>query len=490
LGIIQRNPSLRLSREDVDLLADPASPPTKAASFYTPVHGSTLFAMRNRLAALVSRVFFRLRFIDRRPATNSSSVSAPGTAALRASDTEDSFDFEDGAVFRFVRVGGEGGRNSDAWRGKAMSRGVGGDALSLALCRFSCTFCQDSPSTHEVGAQLTFLGPDANKDALHFLDTDTFCQHNGGLLLECKMWIIGSMPSTLIISKISSLVYLAALESSCLCSVAALTAPSDPPMSLMIKANHIQRVHSASMHASSQLSSFKTIQFQWKLPLPSFALVSAFTMISGFIALQYNVSNKILVERNGDSDSVFALDTHEAQLLRFGAGDEIITEAAQIASAAGGGLRRRMIALFSKPSGSGSFDAAQYCTLEVTAVSLIASFYAIDGIVNHGFGDIATHIDRVLEWTFLRNTLLSTVLCQKAALPICEPIKEFFTISITPLGVDGIERGAPSDARSDLILSSGSIDNDDSSDLFPLPLDEMQVSLRNGFMFGVANKVC
>jgi len=63
-------------------------------------------------------------------------------------------------------------------------------------------------------------------------------------------------------------------------------------------------------------------------------------MISGVIALQYNVSNKILVERNGDSDSVFALDTHEAQLLRFGAGDEIITEAAQIASAAGGGLRR------------------------------------------------------------------------------------------------------------------------------------------------------
>ena len=202
------------SREDVDLLADPASPPTKAASFYTPVHGSTLFAMRNQLAALVSRVFFRLRFIDRRPATNSSSVSAPGTAALRASDTEDSFDFEDGAVFRFVRVGGEGGRNSDTWRGKAMSRGVGGDALSLVLFRFSCTFCQDSPSTHEGGAQLTFLGPDANKDVLHFLDTGTFCQHNG-LLLECKMWIIGSMPSTFIAGIFSRLGEFMSLLSCC-----------------------------------------------------------------------------------------------------------------------------------------------------------------------------------------------------------------------------------------------------------------------------------
>ncbi len=479
LGIIQRNPSLRLSREDVDLLADPASAPTKAALFYTPVHGSTLHAMKSRLAALVSRVFFRLRFLDRRPATNTGSVVAPGTATLRASDMEDSFDFEDGAVFRFVRVGGEGGRNSDAWRGKAVSRGVGGDALSLALCRFSCTFCQDSPSTIEGGAQMTNFGSKAIEDALHFLDTDTFCQHKGGLLLECKMWIIGNMPSTLIVSKVSSLVYLAALESSCICSVAALAAPSDPPMSLMNKANHIRRVHSASTHASSQLSSFKTIHFLWKLPLPFFSLVSAFSMISGFVALQYNISNKILVERDGDSESVFAIDSNEVLPKRFDAGDEIVAEAAQKASSESDGLQRRMIALLSKPSGTGSFDATQYCTLEVTAVSLVASFYAVDGVANHAYGDIAAYIDRVLEWTFLRNTLLSTILSQRAALPICEPVKEFFTVSVTALGVDGIERGPPSDARSDVVISSG-IDNDDPNDLFPLPLDEMQVRLGNG----------
>lgn len=81
-------------------------------------------------------------------------------------------------------------------------------------------------------------------------------------------------------------------------------------------------------------------------------------------------------------------------------------------------------------------------------------------------------------------------LVPKSGTPYLRAHKGVFHYFNNPLGVDGIERGAPSDARSDLILSSGSIDNDDSSDLFPLPLDEMQVSLRNGFMFGVANKVC
>ena len=478
LGIIQRNPSLRLSREDVDLLADPASPPTKSAFYYMPVHDKPLYVMKSRLAALVSRVFFRLRFLDRRPATTTGSGSITGnTATPRVSDSDDSFDFEDGAVFRFVRVGGEGGRNNDGWRGKAMSRGVGGEAMSLALCRFSCMFVSDAPSIEEGRlCQLTNFST-ASGDCFRFLDTDYFCQNKGGLLLECKMWIIGSMSSSVITTKVSSLVSIAALESSCVCSVAALAIESVPPMSLAKRAVHIQLVNSASAHASSQLSSFKTVKFLWKLPLPSFAVVTAFSLICGFVAPHYTSSSRLLLEREGSSDTISDVDTSEALFSKFKAGDEFSREEARWVCASGDGLQRRFIALFSKGSGTGSFDS-QYCTIEVTAVSVTASFYTVDGVSGSTLGDISSNIDRVLEWSFLRNTLLSTVLNQKAALPICEPIREFFTISVTALGIDGIvagDGGAISEARADVAFFSEA-DSDATGDLVPLPLDELQAS--------------
>jgi len=483
LGIIQRNPALRLSREDVDLLADPASPPTMSSLFYVPVHDKPLHILKCRLAVLVSRVFFRLHFLDRRPVTGTGSGGVTGNTPTRGSDSDDSFDFEEGVVFRFVRVGGEGGRNSDAWRGKAMSRGVGGEAMSLALCRFSCTFSADAPSTVEGRAvQITNFETAAVGDCKEFLDIDYFCPNKGGLLLECKMWIIGSMSSSVITAKVSSLVSVAALESSCACSVAALAAESVPTMSLAMRAVHIQRVNSACVHASSLLSSFKTVKFLWKLPLPSFAVVTVFSLICGFVAPQHTSSSRLLIEREGDSETVTAVDTNETLFCRFKAGDESTQDEARWSCASGDGLQRRFIALFSKGSGTGSSDCAQYCCIEVTAVSVIASFYTGDGGANSlgsSLGDVSCSIDRVLEWTFLRNTLLSTVLSQKAALPICEPIREFFTISVTSLGIDGIvsgDGGSISEARADAAFFSEG-DNDAAGDLVPLPLDEMQARM-------------
>jgi hypothetical protein len=56
-------------------------------------------------------------------------------------------------------------------------------------------------------------------------------------------------------------------------------------------------------------------------------------------------------------------------------------------------------------------------------------------------------------------------------------VKEFFTISLTSLGVDGvlIGEGVSSEARAESASLSG-FDSDGSSDLVPLPLDEMQAS--------------
>ncbi len=479
LGIIQRNPSLRLSRDDVDLLSGPSSTPTETVTLFTPVFGKPMEIMRHRLAALISRVFFRLRFLERRPAVS-------GSTPTRVADTEDVFDFEDGAVFRFVRVGGEGGR--DAWRGKAMSRGVGGEAMSVALCRFSCLYSQDSPSTEEGGVcQFTSISSAISDDALHFYDTNHFCERKGGLRVECNMWITGGVPSsasTAISAKVSSLVSAAALESSCVCSVIdLLVSDLDPPP--ISRANRVQYVLKASAHASTLLSSFKTVNFLWKLPLPSFAVACAFSLISGYVAPQYTTSSRICLEREGDTDNVFEIHTNDDLLSRFKACDDLCDEEAQWASACGDGLQRRLIALFSKVSASASSDCTHYCIIEVTAVSVSFSLYASDGVSNVALGDLSSYIDRVLEWTFLRNTLLSTILNQKAALPICEPVKEFFTISAIALGVDGVlfgEGAAGSDVRAESASFSGS-DNDVQSDLSPLPLDEMQASLAERFVF-------
>jgi hypothetical protein len=298
LGIIQRNPSLRLSREDVDLLADPSSPPSKVASFFIPVHGKALSILKSRLAALVSRVFFRLRFLDRRPTNSSSSTSG----AIRTPEAEESFEFEDGAVFRYVRAALEGGRNSDAWRGKAVSRGVSGEAMALALCRFSCAFMHDSPVIEDGGiSQVTNVSSSISKELAPFIDSEYFCQGRGGLMLECKLWIIGSMSSSIILSKLASLICIALIETSCTCSFTALGASMAPDACLATQALHIERVHAASVHASTLLSSFKTVKFLWKLPLPSFAVATAFSLICGILAPQYNSSIKLLIECDGHS---------------------------------------------------------------------------------------------------------------------------------------------------------------------------------------------
>jgi hypothetical protein len=478
LGIIQRNPSLRLSREDVDLLADPASTPTEVASFFTQVHGRYVPIMKHRLADLVSRVFFRLRFLDRRPAVS-------GITSTRAADSDDSFDFEDGAVFRFVRVGSESGRNSDAWRGKAMSRGVAGEAMSVALCRFSCTFFEHAPSTEAIGlCHHVSINSAVSGDGLRLFDSNYFCQGKGGLLLECKMWIIGSMPSSVssaIVSKVSSLVSTAALESSCVCSVAEV-AESVLDMSLINRANRLRYVLAASVHASSQLSKFKTINFTWNAPLPTFAVVCAFSLISGYVAPQYTASCRMLLERDCEADDVFAVETNEALFARFKAGDDFIEEEARWTSLSGDGLQRRLIALFFKVSGIGSSFCTQYCILEVTASSATACLYAADGVTSSALGDLSNTIECVLHWTFLRNTLVNTILNQKAALQICEPEKEFFTISVTALGVDGIlcGEGTNSEARGESAGIS-SVDYDGPSEVAPLPSDEMQASLKNTF---------
>lgn len=474
LLIIQRNPSLRLSREDVDLLADPSSSLMESASIFTPVHSTPLFVMKSRLASLISRVFFRLRFLDRRPVATSSSTGSSAIAAAGASDTEDSFNFEDGVVFRFVRTGTEGGRGSDAWRGKAMSRGVGGEAMSLALCRFSCTIPRAHPSIAEgVDSHITNIG---GKVVQNLLDSDYFCQHEGqGLLLECKIWSYGSVASSIIISKVSSLVSTAALESSCICSVASLVADTPTQMSLINRANHIKRVHAASVHASSQLSLFKTTSTLFKFRVQKFAAASAFSLISGISSRECSMSYKVLLELDGDTDSVISVDTDEALFSAVQVASEFNEEEAKRPIDSGERLQWSFIALFAKVCPTGSGDIVQYITLEMTAASVVASMYTVDGVSANAFGHLSGTIDRVLDWVFLRNALLLTVADQNAALPVCGPAKDFFATSITTLGADGVlcgDGGSYPETRSEVTSPSGT-DNDA---VVALQLDETQVS--------------
>jgi len=474
LGIIQRNPALRLSREDVDLLADPASPPTKSTLFYVPVQGKSREMMKSRLAFLISRVFFRLRFLDRRPPTSGGNVS------LRGSDSDETFNLEDGVVFRFVRVGLEGGRNGDAWRGKAMSRGVGGDAMSLALCRFSCTYCSEIPVSDDGSiCQIIYFNSLTTDESIRFLHRDFHFQRNCGLLLECKMWIIGSMSSSVITSKVSSLLVIAAVESSCLCSVASLAADSDHQIDFSELALHILRVNSSCHFISSLLSSFKTLKFQWKLPLPSFSLATAFSSLCGYLSSQYNISRKIVVEFDKDVFQSTSVDSFESFLINLRACDDIIEEEAQWARTCGRSLKRSFIALFSHGIGSHVTDSGQFCIVDASAYSVTFSSYSSDGTFGSFFGDVAKVIDRILEWTFLRNTLLSSILSQKASLPIIEPIRENFSILVTPLGGDGISLGdslTASEARADTAFFPD-VDADGTGECVPLPLDEMQVRL-------------
>lgn len=482
LLIFQRNPSLRLSREDVDLLADPASPPMEAASMFTPVHGRPLHVMRSCLAALVSRVFFRLRFLDRRPVAATSSAGASALTASSASDAEDLFDFEDGVVFRYVRVSGDGGRSSDAWRGKAMSRGLGGEAMSLALCRFSCTFTQDYPSTladDNGSCHITNIGTTASGRSV--FDPEYFCQHKGGLFLQCKIWIYGSMASSVVVSKVSSLTSIAAMESSCVCSVSALAADSKHHMSPLDRANHIQRVHAASAHASAHLSLFKTVKFLFNHPLQFVTAGSAFSLICGILALQYSMSCKILLEREDDAVEATAVDTSDTLSSAFKTGNELNGEESQHSGDSSDTLQWRFVALLSKAGGTDCTEIIQYCTLEVTAVSVVACLYAADGSLSNTLGDVCSNIDRILEWTFLRIALLSTIANQTAACPIAQPATEFYTVVVAAVGPDGVacgEAAAQSEARADaaIILAA---DNEPPSDTASLQLDEMQVGAEN-----------
>jgi hypothetical protein len=234
----------------------------------------------------------------------------------------------------------------------------------------------------------------------------------------------------------------------------------------------MKRVHAASVHASAQLSLFKTMKVFFKLPIQKFAAVSAFSLISGIIALQYDLSSRILLECDGDSESVVPVDTDEALFSAAHAANEFNEEDARRPIDSSLQLRWRLLALFAKADPA---DVAQYCTLEVTAVSLIFTLYAVEGVSANVIGDISSAIDHILNWTFLRHALFMTAVNCNAPVSTIEPETDFFTMSMTALGADGVSCGevaSHNEARSDATIPTGS----DEVTAAALQLDEVQVS--------------